>query len=107
MCTSQPTIGSISHATFRVQDLLPAFLDAVKIYCPVEYEQLLALHSGFIPAYAEENAESEWWYSEDAEWKLEELAELLEGVAPTGCYFGAHEGDGSDFGFWPYDDLEG
>lgn len=31
---------------------------------------------------------------------VEDVTELLEGLAPAGWYFGSLEGDGSDFGFW-------
>ena len=30
----------------------------------------------------------------------EEIADKLNEYVPDGCYFGAHEGDGSDFGVW-------
>ena len=32
---------------------------------------------------------------------LESVMAVLETYAPAGHYFGAHPGDGSDFGFWP------
>jgi hypothetical protein len=32
---------------------------------------------------------------------LERLFDEMQTIAPEGHYFGAHEGDGSDFGFWP------
>jgi len=95
-------IGSISHGTLRNQDLLPAFLDAVEQFAPSQYEALMVQPFGFIPAYVQdEGDDSDWWYSEEAADKLDELANILDENAPEGTYFGAHEGDGSDFGFWP------
>ena len=32
---------------------------------------------------------------------------MLNELAPEGTSFGAHEGDGSDFGFWTYEEMEG
>jgi hypothetical protein len=38
----------------------------------------------------------------------EDLFNLMDTIAPTGTTFSAHVGDGSDFGFWEFenDDLE-
>jgi hypothetical protein len=41
---------------------------------------------------------------EDAHFLLTEIQDALELFAPPGAYFGAHEGDGADFGFWPGED---
>ena len=107
-----PSINeSLIHGTFRPQDLIPAFLDAVRDYCSAEYEQLMVNPFPPIPAYVmDEGDESEWWISDSANDLLVVLYQLLEDVAPEGCYFGSHPGNDSDFGFWPepylYDPCE-
>tara|TARA_Y100000310_G_scaffold275814_1_gene292541 strand:+ start:92 stop:355 length:264 start_codon:yes stop_codon:yes gene_type:complete len=42
-----------------------------------------------------------YWTDGSADMDLEELCDVLNDLAPGDHYFGAHEGDGSDFGFWP------
>lgn len=56
-----------------------------------------------IPAYASEDKDSDWWNSEDATILLDSLFDTLDLYAPDGYYFGAHPGDGSDYGFWKND----
>ena len=67
---------------------------------PDHYTQLCALPFGPVPSHALEDEDAEWWHSEDAGYLLEELTDLLNEHAPAFTYFGAHEGDGADFGFW-------
>ena len=50
----------ISEGTLRTQDLLPAFLDALRTIAPAHYEQLLVLPFGFIPAHALDNDQDDW-----------------------------------------------
>ena len=47
--------------------------------------------------------EGDYWL-EQASDDLHEIFDILDAIAPEGCYFGAHEGDGSLYGFWPCDD---
>ena len=93
----------ISEATLRVQDLIPAFLSALRERDSAAYAQIMANNA--LPAHAIEDDEADWWESEDAHFILEDLFEALNATAEDGEYFGAHEGDGSLFGFWPVEDT--
>ena len=50
--------------------------------------------------YDGEWREGDYW-SEQASDDLYQLFDILDSIAPEGCYFGALEGDGSCYGFWP------
>lgn len=93
-------LGSVSHGTMRPQDLIPRFLDVLRGLNAPEYVQLTTSPFGAIPAHAQEDENDEWWQSEEANYLLEDLFDILDHYAPPYCYFGAQEGDGSDYGFW-------
>jgi hypothetical protein len=43
---------------------------------------------------------------EEISFLLDDLFDNLNDIASQyDCYFGSNEGDGSDFGFWKYDEL--
>lgn len=89
------TFGSISTGTLQPRDLIPAFADALAdVAADSEYEKLVA------------DAESLTDYdSDEAADILQELTDALEVCAPPYFYFGAHPGDGADFGFWLSEDA--
>lgn len=87
--------GSISHGTMRPQDVLPALLDALAEHDRDAYAQCLHL----IPAHASEDDDAAWWVDEAPD-HVDALFDALNDCAPAGLYFGAHPGDGSDYGFW-------
>lgn len=72
---------SLSLDTLQTEDIF----DAIKFLLTPE---LVALFK---------NAEGE---QEKSEILNEEIFNHMNSIAPPGCYFGAHAGDGSDFGFW-------
>lgn len=107
-------IGSISSGTLNPRDLADAFYFAA--------DRIGGHHPEFIADHALRDS---WWdrlgkigevlfpndggsMADDGETVadcVDELFELLGEVAPPYCYFGAHEGDGADFGFWPLVDA--
>lgn len=97
-------IGSVSHATLRPEDLLPAFADTLETLArdfkrARQYRKLIKEARSVDPE------------SDDAPEVLSELEDALQEFAPPYFYFGAHPGDGSDFGFWlpenPFEDFDG
>jgi hypothetical protein len=97
---------TVIRATLRTQDLLPAFLDVIRNTAEyVQITQSNVLELGVItdPAAGDDD---ERWDSEYMTYFLnEELFDTLNMYAPEGYYFGAHEGDGSDFGYWKIEEL--
>ena len=86
--------ASVSHRTMHPQDLIPKFMNVLRD--TPEYIQVMNV----VPSHAREDDNAAWWHSEDAIALLESLTDTLDSYAPEGYYFGAHPGDGSDYGFW-------
>jgi len=81
------TIGTIRHATLRNEDLLESLSDELALF---------GTHAKLVQEA--QNIDPD---SEHAGEVVFELMDALNEHAPSYCYFGAHCGDGSDFGFWP------
>lgn len=102
-------IGTISHGTLRTVDLLESFSDTLETLIQRngktgkenEYQTSLVWDAREAIDEIEED-ESEPEYVSEI---LDDLSEALSEYAAPYCYFGAHQGDGSDFGFWP--DIDG
>lgn len=98
-------VGTISHGTLRTEDLLSAFASELEWnvqrnaveWCSDEGRECRDRYL----ALAAEASEIEDFDSEAAIDLVNELQDSLNEFAPAYCYFGANEGDGSDFGFWP------
>ena len=90
--------GSVSHGTMRTEDLVPCFCDTLEIVAgdTLSDGQKRRLREIRLRLEAQEFYHKGEDVSEDMDWLFDTLTE----VAPEGYYFGAHEGDGSDYGFW-------
>lgn len=94
------SIGSISHGTMRPEDLIPDFAYELKrLDTKHQYSNLIR-----------EAKNVDWdntdYVNNDVPYLMENLFDALDNFAPPYCYFGAHQGDGSDYGFWPSEFIE-
>lgn len=94
---------SISHGTLRPQDLIPTFIEALKLIdlfgdCKAIIEEGERLVNG---------TRVDWDSREVQDYLAETLFDVLNSFAPIDASFSSHIGDGSDFGFWriELDDL--
>jgi hypothetical protein len=95
------TAGTVSHGTLRIQDLLRTLADELLRVMPFKG---LALATDARNAADMVDREGDHISTTDDAYAVETLAALfdqLEEIAQReGLTFGAHEGDGSDFGYW-------
>ena len=81
-------IGTVSHGTMLASDLIPAFM-----------RELPASHR------LRQDYDANGYNAAEEDDLLDALFDALDSLAPEGTYFGAHPGDGSDYGFWPNEFL--
>lgn len=106
----------VSEGTLRPEDLIPRFLAAARhlakeaaagdieaAFLEIVEAELSEIHRRIEGL----DVDAEYWDSEEAGWDLDYLLDLLDllgEAAPEGYRFGAHEGDGALFGFWPVEE---
>ena len=82
------SIGSISHGTMRPEDLRDA------IYWECKYLRMSREDRREVNAMMRAS-------DEDLPDYVDSMFDVLNDYCPVYCYFGATEGDGSDYGCWP------
>jgi hypothetical protein len=98
---SNVTLGSISWGTCRTCDLIDVFYHNLKAYAPDRAASLLSECGDDIAWACRESREVIMRdVPDNADHLLDALFIELDNLAPAGHYFGANEGDGSDYGFW-------
>jgi hypothetical protein len=80
--------GSISVDTLLTEDLIAAFFSELEVVDFEKYTFLWETYEGMLSMFLHE-----------------ELWDAMQEIAPDGHYFGAHPGDGADFGFWPDEEI--
>ena len=95
---------TVSQATLRAEDLIQRFMAVLAVAWPTKAEWLMVEYGLDVePLDIDGEAAVEQLGQEEASWLISDLFDALGEVAPEGCGFGAHEGDGALFGFWEYD----
>jgi len=88
----------------RPEDLIPAFLDAAEeLRLSREDRKVVRLLRAEL-AYLEAHPPAIDPFDDMGD-RLSDLFDLLDRYTPDYCYFGAHPGDGADYGVWIVEDL--
>jgi hypothetical protein len=99
-------MGSISSGTMQEKDLIPAFLDELEYHVRQGKKRGYLKEINRIRRAVDKDIDDSYFHSEDASFDLEYLFNSLNDFAAPYFYFGAHPGDGADFGFWLSEDME-
>lgn len=106
-----PSIGSISSGTLDTADLLDAFAAELE-YIVVRNADAWcsdagrAQRDGYMALIGDAQEVDCDEDPERADELLDELQSALDLFAPDYAYFGAHPGDGAEFGYWLMDDWQ-
>jgi len=101
------SLGSVSTGTMREEDLIPCFVGLLESLIPPESTECNDHRRAHLAEIVERMDDDKYYESDDATYDMDWLFDKLNTFAPPYCHFGAHEGDGADYGFWVcWDALE-
>lgn len=99
--TQYAQLGTIGHGTHNASSLIPDFVDVIRKFrpdftLPEDVAEILDMDDDEVTPDQDQRLD---------EYLNEELWYAMDEFAPPFAYFGAHEGDGSDFGYWLSSDV--
>ena len=97
-------IGSVSSATMRTEDLIPSFLWEADLLRLTKDERKAI--RGIQSRVDRAGSDDAYWQDEVSSFDLEELFDILGAHSLPYFSFGAHEGDGADYGWWLSESFE-
>lgn len=94
--------GTVIHGTLRNEDIITACIHALFELDPERARTIWKRNPKMNEALCDRDAgiKNDWWESEDATQSCLDIFDIMGEYSPSGHYFGAHPGDGSDFGWW-------
>lgn len=96
------SLGTVSNGTLKTDDLLNAFADELehRTAAPAAaIRELITDARAYAKLFTEDHLNEAG--QECAAEIIGEVMDALTELAPAFVSFGAHDGDGADFGFWP------
>lgn len=91
------SVGTVSEATMRPEDLIPAFCEELRT---------LGHRSTKLSQIERDSNKRGYYETDNADYDLESLFDMLNEHALPYMYFGSHPGNGSDYGFWVSEGIE-
>lgn len=98
-------LGSVCSGSHRARDVIPALYRVLEDLAPTIAERI---QKDYAALWDDKRnwSKLEDELPEEVDHLTNELFDNLDLLAPPGYRFGAHEGDGADFGYWKTDDEE-
>lgn len=110
--------GTISSSSLRSNDIVPRFLNFLENNAKDKFDEITSKNLDLAEAYKdcekkhiygdimliEWNEKNPYWESEECFDMICHLIYTIDNLCPEGWYFGQSEGDGSDFGFYSYEE---
>ncbi|NIR13713.1 MAG: hypothetical protein GWN86_07085 [Desulfobacterales bacterium] len=94
-------LGSVSSGTLRPENLLPVFANTLESFD--SSDDLIQEARKVWEDLGNDKSKADYMASD----VINDLIDAIQAYCPPFVYFGAHPGDGADFGFWPdWDNLE-
>jgi hypothetical protein len=116
-------IGSVSTATMRTVDLVCTFMKFLEEIDENRHDKIVGSWSivgyrmdkvpfknikgetmFFHDLEPKDSENHPFWSTKNSTIMLDELFDIMNEYAPDGTCFGAHIGDGADYGFWPIEE---
>ena len=97
--------GSISCGTTLAEDLIPVFIEELEGLARANGPRRNKRYLDFVREVSDRMDTEEYFQSDQAGYDLDTLIDMLNDFAAPKYYFGAHLGDGADYGFWRVDDM--
>lgn len=100
---------AVSEGTLRLEDLIPRMWEFIEEHGTDSMKSELIRNYPYLnPEHPIPLATEVHIMDEAGDWELhdlyEDMLQTMHMLAPSGCYFGSHEGDGALFGFWQVPD---